>query len=133
ADMDFFPYWQQLCELEDIGIQDVPIIRTSMDQASIFANYNGGLLVFRRSFEVGRLWRELLEQSWARGITPKPNNFWGSGQSTLSVAVHALNMRHEILNLSYNIPMHLIEPGSAPWTETDAVHLHYHWLLEKSY
>src|SRR5690606_20564500 len=48
ADMDFFPYWQQLCELADIGIQDLPIISTSMDQASIFANYNGGLLVFRR-------------------------------------------------------------------------------------
>lgn len=130
-DCVFLQYWQQLCELAEITIDDLPIIETSMDQTKIFANYNGGLLVFRRSLEVGRLWRKLLETSWDRGITPKPDNFWGSGQSTLAVAVHALRMRHKILDLSYNIPMHLIETASEPWTEVNPIHLHYHWLLEK--
>ena len=132
-DSDHRQYWQQLCALGGIGIEQLPIEITTVDRTPIHANYNGGLLAVRRSSGVGQRWRQLLESCWQNGISPAPGNFWGSGQSTFSVAAAALGLRCLPLEAGYNIPMHLPEAEARlDWIE-HPTHLHYHWMFEPEY
>ena len=129
-DADYKGYWTDLCELAGISIDALPLMQSGVTREAIHANYNGGLLVVRRSLGIGRRWQELLEQAWQRGICPRPRNFWGSGQSTFAVAAHAISSRGHVLPDCYNIPLHSPAPGCDYPLPDHPKHAHYHWLLE---
>jgi hypothetical protein len=131
---DFYlEYWNACCELAGIRLEDLPIIMSTVDKQIIRANWNGGLLMFHGNKEIGERWRILIEEMWRKMILPKPNNFWGSGQVSFTLAASSLDMRGFCLDHEYNIPLHL------PITQTriDRInrprHIHYHWLLDQDF
>ncbi|MCP9884197.1 hypothetical protein KBY97_03510 [Synechococcus sp. ATX 2A4] len=129
-DNHYHSYWEQLCALAGVSIEALPCILTGVSKEAIHANYNGGLLVVRRSLGFGSRWQNLIEQAWEKEITPKPGNFWGSGQSTFAVAAHSISSRVHLLPEGYNIPLHSPAPGLDLPPPEHPKHAHYHWLLE---
>lgn len=124
-------YWEACCKLADIQLTDLPIAMSTADKKVIYANWNGGLLMFRGNKEVGARWRCLIEKMWNFKIMAKPNNFWGSGQVSFTIAVASLNMQGYALDASYNIPLHLSDAGVNLERIENPVHIHYHWLLDR--
>ncbi len=126
-------YWTDLCSLAGLSIDALPITLTGVTREAIHANYNGGLLVVRRRIGFGSRWQDLLEKAWEKGLSPRPGNFWGSGQSTFAVAAHALTTRAHLLPDGYNIPLHSPAPGRDLLPPEHPRHVHYHWLLESEH
>jgi len=127
------PYWEACCQLANIQLEDIPIIMTSVDQQVIRANWNDGLLAFRGDKDVGSTWRHLIERMWSHQLMPKPNNFWGSGQVSYTIAAVSLGMRGFSLNHEYNIPLHLPISETMIHYVQRPRHIHYHWLLDQDY
>lgn len=123
-------YWEGCCQLAGIQIDDLPVIMSSVDNKVIHANWNGGLLMFRGDQEVGSRWRFLIERMWGNQLMAKPQNFWGSGQVSFTIAVTSLNMRGKSLGSAYNIPLHLSGQEVNLKRIDHPIHIHYHWLLD---
>jgi hypothetical protein len=129
-DDDFAQYWQTCCDIAGITLLDLPVITTTVDQVPIYSNWNGGLLVTRGNKAVGRKWREVLEELWKSRICAHPQNFWGSGQVSFTLATASLGLSGQILPEGYNIPLHL-DPIAARINQIEQpLHIHYHWMLE---
>jgi len=132
-DDSYQDYWNACCQLAGTKLEDLTILMSTADNQIVRANWNGGLLMFRGDKEIGERWRFLIEEMWKRMILPNPNNFWGSGQVSFTLAACSLKMNGYCLNHEYNIPLHL--PLSL--TRLDRIerprHIHYHWLLDPEY
>lgn len=130
-DSYFNHYWQECCDLSEVTLDDLSIISTTVDRVSIYSNWNGGLLVTRGSKGIGNRWREILERLWQKQVCARPNDFWGSGQVSFALATASLSLNGGILPEGYNIPIHL-DPSSIKLDQVSkAIHIHYHWMLEK--
>lgn len=130
-DTYFDQYWQECCDLSGVTLDDLSIISTTVDRVPIYSNWNGGLLVTRGSRSIGKQWRIILEKLWLQKVCARPNDFWGSGQVSFALATASLSLNGEILPSGYNIPIHL-DPAAIQVDEADkAIHIHYHWMLEK--
>jgi hypothetical protein len=127
----FHQYWKDCCEISAINLDDLPIIRTTVDRVDIHSNWNGGLLVTRGGTGIGTRWREILEELWANQVCARPLDFWGSGQVSFTLATASLHLKGAILPNGYNIPIHL-DPSAIRIDDIqEATHIHYHWMLEK--
>jgi len=127
-------YWRELAKLCRVDLDALPRIHCTVDGTPVRANYNGGLVVARTGLGIFRRWEENILAVHHAQLRPRPDSFWGTGQSTLAMAIHAATSRVELLPRSYNYPLHLHQQLAASQRirgSHDAVHLHYHWMFER--
>jgi hypothetical protein len=143
------PYWGALCAVAAISLDDLPMLRTTIDDQLIRASYNGGFTVVRRDLGVLSLTRDVFFASFADDLRPLAGSapeikastgfvgsvaseWWGSSQAALSVAVWATTSDVHLYDERYNIPGHSLVDPAQPWqlTAGPAVLVHYHYLAE---
>lgn len=127
-DDQFDSYWRSLCQLCEVDYDRIPLINTTIDQASIKSCYNGGLVAVRANKSIFRQWRENILRVTRNSLEPVPGNFWGSGQSTLAMAIWGVTESVFILDSFYNYPVHIIEhlPKQKIYESYPIIHIHYH-------
>jgi hypothetical protein len=137
-------YWRDLCALCGVTYESMPWVTTTVDRKRVRANYNGGLIMARRTRGLLQLTEEFFRRIVAarRYSHPRPSGplrigagacspegftYWGTAQIAFALACAARNAPVGVLPPSYNVPLHLfadLPPDPAP------VHVHYHWLFE---
>ena len=130
----FDDYWRELSKLCGVDLEALPFINATVDRARIRANYNGGFVAARTGLGIFERWEENVLAAHRAKLWPRPDSFWGTGQSTLAVAIHATTSRVELLPDAYNYPLHLhdqVDPARRIRGSRDVTHLHYHWMLEQ--
>ena len=130
----FDSYWCELAKLCRVDLEKLPFIRCTLGGTVIRANYNGGLVVARANLGIFRRWEQNILAVHEAQLRPRPNDLWGSGQSTLAMAIHSATSQVEQLPPSYNYPLHLHEKLDATQQiggSAEIVHLHYHWMFER--
>jgi hypothetical protein len=132
-DERYSDYWEKCCQVSGVELEHIPLIRTTVDKVQIHSNWNGGLLVTRRNKFIGSKWREIIERLWEYKICAQPDNFWGSGQVSFTLATTSLGLKAGILPEGYNIPIHLDQQVPRLSQIRSPIHIHYHWMLEKDH
>ncbi len=144
----FDRYWRDLCRCCGVDYDALPWGETFVDRRRIKANYNSGLTVARGRLGVFRRCADFFFRSVRAGLTPRTdagpsragagwvdpaaNNFWGSSQAALSLAIWTTTRRVSELPTTYNYPLHLhehVDAAVARQTFPRLVHVHYHWLF----
>jgi hypothetical protein len=135
-------YWRSLAELCRVDLDSLPYLetsgnraRTSGDQA-VRAYYNGGLVAVRSERGIFQRWEENIIAAHRVGLSPQPGNFWGSGQSTLCMAIHSAPHRVDILPRCYNYGLRSLSappPEDQVHRSHDLVHIHYHKRFEEKH
>jgi len=141
-------YWQDLCRCCGVDYDEIPWRESFVDHERIKANYNGGLVVVRRSAGVLRRWSDFFFRSIRAGLKPHTNaetfrtgagwiepaaaNLWGSNQAALSLAIWSRTRHVFELPATYNYPLHLhnrIDAELSREVFPELVHVHYHALF----
>ncbi len=143
-------YWQHICAIAGIGIEQLPWIYTTTDDVRIRASFNGGFTVVRRSCGILQKTAEVFLASMRADLRPRRGEaadvfastgyvgreaaeFWGSSQAALSAAIAARASELLIYDDRYNIPLHLLKPDCSnrvAWRHCEPILLHYHWLAQ---
>ena len=121
-------YWRHICRLAGITIDQIPLLRTTVDNALVRASFNAGFSVVRRSRGILGKTAAVFFESFRAGLKPLPgwpvnirastgpvgpaaSEFWGSSQAVLSAAIASLAQDTLIYSARYNVPLHLLEGG----------------------
>jgi hypothetical protein len=142
-------YWQQLATLCDVDLDAVPWVETTAGGERVRASHNGGLVVTSRRHGLFARAFEFLQRSAQADLLPRERQdgsfrigsghaqdetvrWWGSAQTTLTMAMVSLGLEQCLLPPTYNVPLHIFDPVLAlhPQVATDAVHVHYHWVFD---
>jgi len=138
-------YWRELCDLCGVAYEALPWVTTSVDRQRVRANYNGGLILARRSCGIFEKTEEIFLRLVGAGrrshltpaqpmrigsgtVSPEGITYWGTGQVALALACTAVGARTEVLPDTYNVPLHSFDDIHSP--AAHPVHVHYHWLCE---
>jgi hypothetical protein len=120
------PYWRRLYELARVS--DEPYVTGLEDGKRMRAFWNGGLVVLRRSAQLGQGWLELFVQALEGGLIPE-----GGMQNLDELTLSALLAREPraVLKLdpSYNYNLHRRARLPEPWRSLELdelVSIHYH-------
>lgn len=141
-------YWQELCNCSGVAYEAIPWRRSFIDEQTIKANYNGGLVAVRSDLGILQRWADFFFRSVRQGLKPFTNagsfrtgagwiepaagNLWGSNQAALSLAIWQSTRRVQELPPTYNYPLTHHEKIPATLVRSvypQLVHVHYHWLL----
>ena len=148
ADDPYDAYWRKLCEICGVRYDEIPDVRSYVDEVRVKASYNGGLVVARRERGILRRWWQFFQASVRAGLRPRAeavafrsstgpvaapaSRMWGSNQAALSLALWSTTRRALTLEPTYNYPLHahdaLGSRGARDFNQL--VHVHYHWLFE---
>jgi hypothetical protein len=135
--------WEKMCAVNNVDVDAMPYVHTTVGHERVRANYNGGLVVARRDLYV--LIEECFEKivaddlrpfrgagtgmrTGAEMVSPKGVEMWGTSQAAISIALTKMKTSARILDPGHNIPLHLF--GSLDLPADRIVHLHYHWLFD---
>jgi hypothetical protein len=126
-----YAYWHQLYQLLSVDPSLVGRVATTVDQQTIYAYYNSGVMSVRREAGIFRQWNDNYERVMTSRLKPRQGVFH-TDQTTLAATLTQQQSAVEILPPTYNYPFHLhhnvplatrIESlGQAPL-------LHYHKAL----
>jgi hypothetical protein len=143
-------YWNRICQLAEISLDELPFVTTSIGGERIRASYNGGFCIVRRALGILQETERVFSASFREGLRPLVNRglnvfastgyvgsdaseFWGSSQAALSAAIAALADDVLMYDAAYNVPLHLLVPENgkaSEWPSRDPVFVHYHGLLQ---
>jgi hypothetical protein len=146
-------YWQRLCDLGGIAIDQLPWLTTTFDNVRVRASYNAGFSVVRRSCGILTKAAAVFLDSLRADLRPHrgtrvdmyastgpvghdASELWGSSQAALSVAITSRAQDLLIYGIRYNVPLHVMEPegdGIPAWAAADPILVHYHWLAERAH
>jgi hypothetical protein len=119
------PYWSRLCRLAGIGLDALPIVRTTVDDQPVRASYNGGFMAARRDAglftHAEELFRRIVEADLrplagsglsiafaeAGPVSVEGTEWWGSLQAATSIAAASLGITVAPLSSGVNVPVHL--------------------------
>ncbi len=128
---DNHAYWQRLYHLLGVEESSVGRVTTTIDQQSIYAYYNSGVMSVRRSAGIFDRWNHNFERIMDNRLKPKQGVFH-TDQTTLAATLAQQQTPVEILPATYNYPFHLHEQMPAA-TRIGALKevalLHYHKAL----
>lgn len=141
-------YWARMCGYVGIGLDDLPMIRSTVSDEHLRASYNGGFAVVRREMEVLTATAAVFETSFAKNDRPlrdrgldilastgqvgsEASEWWGSSQTALSVGIWSTTRDVLTYDARYNIPLHLVADGHTTWPldGKTPILVHYHALL----
>jgi hypothetical protein len=143
------PIWHRLCAEVGCSLDTIPFIESVVDRHRVRATYNAGYSVVRRENAVLELAAYIFTRSAERDLRPRrgastqvfastgwvgtvANEYWGSSQAVMSVAIWSTGQRVKQLDARYNVPLHLLadqEALSEEWCRINPVHVHYHGLF----
>jgi hypothetical protein len=146
-------YWARICGWAGLGLDDLPMLNTSMERQRIRASYNGGFTVVRRSLAILQHSRDIFFRSLAEDLRPlaglgvnvrastglvgtASSEWWGSSQAVLSAAIWSKTRNVLVYGPNYNIPLHWLADDTSCWPmhpDSEPVLLHYHYLAEPQY
>jgi hypothetical protein len=126
------PYWQRLYLLANVHQQDV-FVTTTVDQKTIRAFWNSGVVAVRRSAGIFKAWKVTLEKLLQPGVQINKENFYYE-QSSLSATVCALTRKIWQFSPGYNYPIH--SHNQMPESEqvdhyNDIVCVHDHFFRQR--
>jgi len=141
-------YWRELCQLCGVDYDAIPWLETTVDQSTVRANYNGGLIVVRRDHGILEktedIFRRIIssrshshaapagpQRIGSGHVSPQGFMFWGTGQVALSLACTARNAKAALLPPTYNIPLHFFD--TLRDKPQPPIHVHYHWLCDRHF
>ena len=142
-------YLASLCAEVGCSLDTIPFIELVVDRHRVRATYNAGYSVVRRENAVLELAADIFTRSAERDLRLRrgastqvfastgwvgtvANEYWGSSQAVMSVAIWSTGQRVKQLDARYNVPLHLLadqEALSEEWSGINPVHVHYHWLF----
>lgn len=128
-----YSYWRSLYELLRIDEQTINYVRTTVDQKSVHAYWNSGVMSVRRSSGIFSRWCHNFELVMNAKLKPKQGVFH-TDQTTLAATLMQQNTPVEILPATYNYPFHLHElmpPGERITALREATLLHYHKMFHQ--
>lgn len=144
-------YWGRMCARAGIGLDDLPMIVTSISRVAVRASYNGGFTVARRGANILTRAANVFLDSFFAGDRPDSNRggnvlastgrvgveasqWWGSEQAAMSVTIWSATRDVSIYDERYNIPLHLIG-RKTPWPASSGppILVHYHHLLDRKH
>jgi hypothetical protein len=128
------PYWRDLATVCHVDLESLPYVRTTVGEERIRATFNGGLVVVRNGIGIFTRWEENMLAVHRARLQPRPDSFWGTGQTTLVMAIYGRTSRVEMLPDSYNYPLHKhdnMPPERRISSSRDLIHVHYHWMFER--
>lgn len=145
----FEDYWTRLALLQDVSLDQLPFIHTTVCHSRIRASYNGGLVAVRTERGILGAWAALFSRSMAAGLKPwrgstlnvrastglvgqEASEYWGSNQAAAALAIWSRTTRVVHFPETYNVPLHLLGGTAGLGTRLPAappVHVHYHWLF----
>lgn len=120
-------YWQRMYELLDVAA--TPRVETVVDQESIRAYFNAGLVVARRGGGVFQEWKEDFLRLMAAEHVPSSGNLNNMDQFTLAAVLARRIDRVHLLSDRYNYPLgkRPILPDELAGRQLgELVHVHYH-------
>lgn len=128
-----YAYWQKLYRLLNVDESSVPTVRTTVDQQTIQAYYNSGVMSVRRSAGIFSQWNRNFEKTMNARLKPKQGMFH-TDQTTLAATLLQQSTPVTVLPVTYNYPYHL--HAQVPLEERitalkDATLLHYHKALHQ--
>ncbi len=142
-------YWAQLCAFAGIELDDLPMMRATIDGTRLRASYNGGFVVVRRDSDVLRRTHDIFFTSFRDDLRPRgcgddvkastgmvgteASEWWGSSQAALSTAIWSSTRDVHEYDAAYNIPAHALADPDQPWPTIEPVLVHYHYLAEPKY
>jgi hypothetical protein len=98
-------YWQQLYEL--VGVRNNMFVTSTVDQKTIRAYWNGGLVAVKRNLGMFSNWKHNLEKVLEKGIQPRvAGNFYVS-QTTMAATICGMTDKVKTLSPQYNYPISL--------------------------
>ena len=139
---EFDEHWKTLCAIADVEYEQVPSVQTTVDQLSVRASYNGGLIAARRASGIFERTEEFFERfvtadqrPWRREgfvvrsgtevVSAAGSAYWGMSQAAFSLAAVSCGSTVNLLPGTYNFPLHFLDSTAVPMP---LVHIHYHWL-----
>lgn len=128
-----YAYWQKLYQLLNVDESSISTVRTTVDQQTIQAYYNSGVMSVRRSAGIFAQWNRNFENTMNARLKPKQGVFH-TDQTTLAATLAQQNTPVMVLPATYNYPFHLHDqvPAEARITAlSDATLLHYHKALHQ--
>ncbi len=126
-----YDYWQKLYEV--CGVSEPTYVESVVDEKSIFAYWNSGLVAVRREAGLFRRWYGNFVKVMRQGLRPKSGLFFVE-QSTLAATFTAAKAHVLTLPNTYNYPIsnHDRMPGSKKiHALADMVTLHYHTMFRQ--
>lgn len=143
-------YWTAICAFGGLTPDDLPMVRATVDGATVRAAYNGGFTVVRRDRGMLAATAEVFFVAFTRGLRPRmapaaderastgmvpvdARPWWGSSQAALSAGIWSRTRDVVVYDRAYNIPAHSLADRAvaarlAPMTSP--VLLHYHYLAD---
>jgi len=133
--------WRAMCAVNDVALDTLSTVHTTIGGHAVRASYNGGLIVAERGIYplVEECFRNILAADLrpfsgantglrtGTGIVPPSGwEWWGTSQAAISIALAKMQRPLRILHPGYNVPLHLFDELDAP--AEPIVHVHYHWL-----
>lgn len=128
-----YAYWQSMYHLLDIDKSSVERVTTTIDQQSIHAYYNSGVMSVRRSAGIFDRWNHNFERVMEARLKPQQGIFH-TDQTTLAATLAQQRIPVEVLPATYNYPFHLQEEIPVELRITtlqEATLLHYHKALHE--
>lgn len=128
-----YAYWQKLYRLLNVDESSVATVRTTIDQQTIQAYYNSGVMSVRRSAGIFAQWNSNFKDTMRARLKPKQGVFH-TDQTTLAATLLQQSTPVTVLPVDYNYPYHLHDqvPHDARITALkDATLLHYHKALHQ--
>jgi glycosyltransferase involved in cell wall biosynthesis len=134
--------WETMCRANDVSLNAMPSVRTTVEGRTVRASYNGGLIVARRDayVEFEQCFHKIVAadvrpyrgaamemRTGAAIVSPKGFEMWGTSQAAISIALTKTQSAVRILDSSHNIPLHMFD--SLDPLPSRIVHLHYHWIF----
>ena len=126
-----YAYWKKLYRLLNVDEALVDRVTTTIDEQSIYAYYNSGVMSTRRNAGVFARWNDNYERAMAAHLKPRQGMFH-TDQTTLAATLAQQHTSVEGLPAPYNYPFHLHErmPTKTRITALpEATLLHYHKAL----
>jgi hypothetical protein len=124
------PFWEKLCRIAGIDIEDLPWVVTAQTNQRIRLYFNSGIFVYRRSSGFAKNYLDLCLRFLESGVASKAEGY-GEGikeMGALGLAVMKLGLRWNALPYSHNYVM--LSKTHNSWYKEESLReakiVHYH-------
>ena len=99
------PYWLAACRSLGIQIDDLPWVRSQIDEVAIRYYFNSGVFVFRRQGGFADQYLSNCEKMLDDHVSSRVVDYFFTDQIALGLTVFKMGLRDRQLSLTHNYPM----------------------------
>jgi len=127
-----FEYWRSIYEL--LSVDDFKYVDSTVGQQRIFAYWNSGLIVSRRSNSLFKRWSKNFHAVMSKGLQPQDGIFFIE-QSVLAATICSTHYRVGAFPNNYNYPIHMqskMQGRNRFENLSELATIHYHKIFQNN-